>query len=72
MKQLTIKDLKKLCDDAIKQGLGDKIIVISDDVEGNGYHGLFYGFTQIEESEKEYYQICDSVEDDIDKIIVLG
>lgn len=72
MKQLTIKDLKKACDVAIKEGLGDKIIVISDDNEGNAYHGLFYTFTQIEESVKEYYKIYDSVEKDINKIVILG
>lgn len=72
MKQLTINDLKKACDVAIKEGLGNRIIVISDDTEGNGYHGLFYAFTQIKEGTKEYYEIYDSIETDIDKVIVLG
>lgn len=74
MKQLTIKDLKKACDVAIKEGLGDKIIVISDDSEGNGFHGLFYAFTQIEGEDKEYYKnsINDSATYDVEKIIILG
>ena len=48
------------------------MIVISDDNEGNGFHGLFYGFTIIEEKEKHYYPINDSNSDDIEKIIILG
>ena len=46
---LTIKDLKKYCDKEIKKGNGDKMILISVDDEGNGYHSLFYAFTPIEE-----------------------
>lgn len=72
MKQLTINELLELCKKQVKKGNGDKKIVISDDNEGNGYHGLFYAFTEIEEEEKEYYQVYDSETNDINKIIVLG
>lgn len=44
-KQITVKDLLQLCQNEIKKGNGNKHIVISDDNEGNGYHGMFYGFT---------------------------
>ena len=71
-KQLTVKDLYKLCKNEINKGNSDRILVISDDNEGNGFHGLFYGFTEIDEKDKEYYPIYDSVETDIKKIIVLG
>lgn len=41
----TVKDLRKFCDMQIKKGNGDKYVLISNDDEGNGYHTLFYGFT---------------------------
>ena len=45
MNQLTINELYELIKKEIKKGNGDKLVVISDDVEANGYHGLWYGFT---------------------------
>lgn len=72
MKQLTINELLKFCQQQVKKGNGNKKIVISDDNEGNDYHGLFYAFTKIAEYQKEYYQIYDSETDDINEIIVLG
>lgn len=45
MTELTINTLYKLCKEQKALGNGKKRILISDDDEGNGYHGLFYGFT---------------------------
>ena len=72
MKQLTVNDLLALCKQAVKEGHGSRKIVISDDNEGNAYHGMFYGFTPINEGNKEYYPIYDSQETDVNKVIVLG
>jgi hypothetical protein len=75
MEQMTVKALLKYCQQEIKNGNGDKRIVVSDDNEGNGFHGLFYAFTDIKtESDKKYYNdhIYDSSEEDINKIIILG
>ena len=72
MKQLTVKDLLAICKKEVQNGNGDRIIVISDDNEGNGYHGMFYGFTVVKEEDKDYYQIYDSQETDTNKIVVLG
>lgn len=72
MKQLTVNDLLKICKNEVKKGNGERIIVISDDNEGNGYHGLFYHFTIIDENEKDFFEVYDSQEHDINKIIVLG
>lgn len=72
MKQLTVNDLLKICKKEVEKGNGDRKIVISDDNEGNGYHGLFYHFTIIEENEREYFQIYDSTTDNINEVIVLG
>lgn len=60
MKPITVEMLKKLCEEQIKKGNGKKVIMISQDDEGNGYHYLWYAFTTIEEME-EPVQIGDKV-----------
>ena len=52
MKPITVKELKKACEEQIKKGNGDKVIMISQDDEGNGYHYLWYSFTTMEEMEE--------------------
>ena len=42
---ITVNKLYELCEEQRKLGNGKKIILISDDDEGNGYHTLYYGFT---------------------------
>lgn len=42
---LTVKDLLSACKEAVKEGYGDRVVMLSDDDEGNGYHTLFYAFT---------------------------
>ena len=69
MEQMTVKELMEFCKKAIAEGHGDKMIVISDDNEGNGYHGLFYQFTDAHDFVDAIY---DSQSTDPDKIIVLG
>lgn len=46
MEPMTIKRLKKLCEEQIAKGNGDKIVVLSDDDEGNGFHECLYEFTE--------------------------
>ena len=48
-KPLTIKQLYKECKKQIDAGNGDKVIMISDDDEGNGYHYLWYSFCTAKE-----------------------
>lgn len=72
MKQLSVKDLLEICKKEVEKGNGDRLIVISDDNEGNGYHGMFYGFTVVKEEDKDYYPIYDSQETDTNEIVVLG
>ena len=70
MDQLTVNELLDLCRKEIKNGNGNKRIVISDDNEGNGYHGLFYGFTKnVNDFADEIY---DSVSSSSDDTIILG
>lgn len=42
---ITVNMLEEFCKEQIKKGNGKKHILISDDDEGNGFHTLFYGFT---------------------------
>lgn len=44
MKGITVKALKEMCDDLVKDGYGDREILISQDDEGNGYHTLYASF----------------------------
>ena len=48
MKALTIKDLKRACEEEIRKGNGNKTIMISSDDEGNSYHYLWFAFTPME------------------------
>jgi hypothetical protein len=69
MDQITVKELLELCEQAIKDGHGDKYIVVADDNEGNGYHGLYYGFGEIDENFDDIY---DSKHNSPDDTITLG
>lgn len=79
-KQMTVKQLLKLCQEEVKKGNGDKFIVVADDNEGNGYHGMFYGFSDAMEIEEQLKMFDDSVENQVynscytkpEEIIILG
>lgn len=49
MKELTVKDLYLECKKQMNLGNGDRVIMISDDDEGNGYHYVYYSFMTAEE-----------------------
>jgi len=68
--QMTVRELLKLCQQEIARGNGDKHIVISDDNEGNGYHGMFYGFTPCKREFQDY--IYDSRYSNENDTIILG
>lgn len=68
--QITVKELYKFCKAEIANGNGDKFIVISDDNEGNGYHGMFYGFTPVDKDCVDY--IYDSQHMSPEDTIILG
>ena len=44
---ITVNELFEECKKQINLGNGDKKIYISIDEEGNGFHPLFYSFTNI-------------------------
>ena len=76
MGQLTIKDLYLNLRNEIAKGNGDKLIVVADDNEGNGFHGLFFGITSNSDDIKEAVEfshgIYDSQEEDLNKLVILG
>lgn len=47
MDQITVEQLFLACAREIEKGNGKKNIVISDDNEGNGFHGLICGFSPL-------------------------
>ena len=71
MKEMTVKDLAMACKQQIAKGNGDKIILLSDDDEGNGYHTMYYLFTD----SKESVAACLELEHDdhnADEVVILG
>ena len=46
MEPMTVKRLYALCAEQIRKGNGDKIVILSNDEEGNGYHDCYYEFTE--------------------------
>ena len=70
MKQLTVKELRKLLQEAEKQGYGDRLLVTADNEEGNGYHGIWYGCTPGENLGG--CDICDTESQDLVKIMCIG
>lgn len=71
MEQMTIKELSVITAYLVKKGYGDRKIVISDDNEGNGYHGLCFGF-DVENVDEYVDLIYDSTTYDADKLAILG
>lgn len=71
MKQMTVNDLLRSCKEMVAQGYGDRKIVVADDEEGNGFHGLFYSFT-VENLEDYQDMIYESLSTDPNEIVILG
>lgn len=74
---ITVDMLQKMCKEMSKIGLGDKKILISNDDEGNGYHELFFAFTETSEVMTDHdatYMLPFGVshEDAINNYIILG
>jgi hypothetical protein len=60
--QMTVRQLLMLCIQECAKGNADKRICISDDNEGNGYHGMFYGFTDAVEMDTKMREYDDNIE----------
>ncbi len=74
MDQIKLKELYQECKKLMEQGHGEKSLVVSDDNEGNGYHGMFFTLTVITPENVDDYSglIGDNAEPNIHNIIVVG
>ena len=50
-KPLTVIDLKYMCDNLIQKGYGERSVLLSNDTNETGYHGMYYGFGPEDEYE---------------------
>lgn len=74
-KTLTIADLARMAEHQVRMGNGDKKILISTDDEGNGFHELFYAFSNAEEMFSGKYPPnlpCNVRKEDLKNYIILG
>lgn len=72
MKQLTVADLYALCGDLMRRNMGDKIVLVTDDEEGNGYHALWYDFTTDVRTIEETSRHISIDGEDPKKVVLLG
>ena len=72
-KPITVNELLNYCEEQKKAGNGNKVIMISNDDEGNGYHYLWYPFCDLND-EEIYFEDCFLDEDIATKedTIILG
>ena len=73
-KQIKLKELYDACKHQMELGNGNKILVVSDDNEGNGFHGMFFTVTPIPKTRRKYYEslIRDSCETNAENILLVG
>ena len=71
---MTIKELMYACKIEIAKGNGDKEIWLSNDDEGNGFHQLFYEFTDDPQNIKDCFAFSYTNVDEaeIANAIILG
>ena len=73
MDELTIKELALICAREIAIGNGNKKILLSNDDEGNGYHGLFYHFAPLDSYDIDIVDSCLGInESNVNEYVVLG
>ena len=76
-KQMTVRelilDIKKIAEK--DKSIYDKEILLSDDEEGNSYHGCYYSFTSDPKDVKECIECSNGADrkiDDYSKYVILG
>ncbi|MEE3344923.1 MAG: hypothetical protein VZS44_12570 [Bacilli bacterium] len=69
---LTVNELLELCEEQKAKGNGNKKIYISRDDEGNGYHGLYFGFTDTEKDIEVLNDFCEDIEKPYNDKVILG
>ena len=69
---MTIDDLIADAQEAKKKFGGDRYVLISDDVEGNGYHECYFTFGDAKELELADYQCSIPGDLELEKCVILG
>lgn len=74
MIQMTAKELYDELRKVVKAGHGDKKVVVANDNEGNGYHGMFCGVLDDPEEIEISIEagLNDSEEVDPNNIVIIG
>ena len=74
--QITVKELYEALGVLVRNGEGDKKIIIADDNEGNGYHGAYFTVTAKPKNVKECIDssngLYDSQEEDPNNLVIVG
>ena len=68
MNGITINELLRHCLKQVKKGNGNKVIYLSNDDEGNGYHKMYYVFTDKDLQDLDSWGEIE----DYDNSVVLG
>lgn len=68
--QVTVQEMYNALGKAISEGNGNKYLVVSDDNEGNGYHGCFYHLSPLEPGTIDL--VSDSQIMDPNKLMIIG
>lgn len=74
MAQVTLNELFHACAQMVKLGFGERKLIVPNDNEGNGYHGIYCLLTPITEDNKLAvdYMLDDSEETNPMKLMVVG
>lgn len=57
-KPITVKQLKSIVDNEVRKGNGNKVVMINNDDEGNGYHYLWYAMAPVREILDDWNEDC--------------
>lgn len=71
---MKLKNLYQACKQLMKEGHGEKSLIVAADNEGNGYHGMFFTLTVITPENADGFVglIGDNAEPNIYNLIVVG
>lgn len=76
MEQMTVRKLYMELKELMQKGQGDKKIIVADDNEGNGYHGIFYSVTAeanlVQENVEASNGLSDSAERNYENLVIIG
>ena len=76
MTQMTVHKLFLELMDLVTKGQGNKKVVVADDNEGNGYHGIYYSVTSDPKEVKENIEasngLYDSQTENYKDIVIIG